>query len=270
MAPEHALPSSDAILEQLRPFGSVLAIKLFRLTLDRASGVPELPCLDHEATLHEDVDPHLAAYLRDHTTGGLHEVVFVPSRQRIEIDTTSTWGEASPESRDRLQQFLTRVFPHWRIRETRPSRWRGERRVASVCRAQVTLSDVLLDADAAGVTARIARLQAIGALMEKQSRVASWGVRTMTGPLVAAAGVASYMAMGSLVPVIGADKVTYLRYTVVGLLGALFLYYGLKAVQLTEISNRVWKRATEYSLILAERRRLADATPKDSSGGGFS
>ena len=32
------------------------------------------------------------------------------------------------------------------------------------------------------------------------------------------------------------------------MLGAWFLYYGLKAVQLTGIANRVWKRAAEYSL----------------------
>ena len=36
----------------------------------------------------------------------------------------------------------------------------------------------------------------------------------------------------------------------------MFLYYGLKAVQLTEMSNRVWKRTAEYNLILAERKRL--------------
>ena len=34
------------------------------------------------------------------------------------------------------------------------------------------------------------------------------------------------------------------------------LYYGLKAVQLTEMSNRVWKRTAEYNLILSERKRL--------------
>jgi hypothetical protein len=35
-----------------------------------------------------------------------------------------------------------------------------------------------------------------------------------------------------------------------------FLYYGMKAVQLTEMSNRVWKRTAEYNLILSERKRL--------------
>ena len=56
-----------------------------------------------------------------------------------------------------------------------------------------------------------------------------------------------------------------MRYAVVGALGAVFLYYGLKAVQLTEMSNRVWKRTAEYGLILAERKRLAasaDAIPR--------
>ncbi len=40
------------------------------------------------------------------------------------------------------------------------------------------------------------------------------------------------------------------------LIGAVFLYYGMKAVQLTEMSNRVWKRTAEYNLILTERKRL--------------
>ena len=42
----------------------------------------------------------------------------------------------------------------------------------------------------------------------------------------------------------------------VGLFGAWLVYYGVKAVQLTEMSNRVWKRTAEYNLILAERKRL--------------
>ena len=45
-------------LEALRPFGPVLAIKLYRLTLDPAPTVPTLPCLDHEAMLHATVAPH--------------------------------------------------------------------------------------------------------------------------------------------------------------------------------------------------------------------
>jgi hypothetical protein len=92
--------------------------------------------------------------------------------------------------------------------------------------------------------------------MEKQSRVASWGVRTVTAPLLAAAGVLSFLILGRFTPALGDEGVTWLRYAVVTGLGAVFLYYGLKAVQLTEMSNRVWKRTAEYKLILAERRRL--------------
>jgi hypothetical protein len=207
--------------------------------------------------LHEGIDPHLAVYLQEAQTGELHELVFTIEPRRIDLDTVSTWGESTPESRRRLEGMLARAFPAWRIHVAGPSWWRGERRVANACRAQVTLRDVLLGQDMTAVSARINRLQTIGALMEKQSRVASWGVRTVTGPLLAAAGVVTFVAMGSLNARLGDDVVTGLRYTVVGLLGAVFLYYGLKAVQLTEMSNRVWKRTAEYGLILAERKRLA-------------
>jgi len=57
-----------------------------------------------------------------------------------------------------------------------------------------------------------------------------------------------------------AGGVEALRYGLVAVLGAVFLYYGLKAVQLTGMSNRVWKRASEYNLILTERRRLAGSS----------
>ena len=55
--------------------------------------------------------------------------------------------------------------------------------MATACRAQVSLRDVLIGTNSAAVKANIDRLQTIGSLMEKQSRVASWGVRTVTGPL---------------------------------------------------------------------------------------
>jgi len=243
-------------IETLKTFGPVLAIKLYRLTLDPAPGVPLLPCLDHEAMLHEGIAPHAAAYVQDASSGDLHELVFIPARRRIEVDTVSTWGECSAASHQRLLAMLAERFRDYRVRVTGPSRWRGERRVAHACRAQVSLRDVLLGRDTATVKAQIDRLQTIAALMEKQSRVASWGMRTVTGPLLAAAGVVLFLVFGSLTNALGENGVTALRYTLVGLLGASFLYYGLKAVQLTEMSNRVWKRTAEYNLILAERRRL--------------
>lgn len=244
-------------LEALRPFGPVLSIKLYRLTLEPPPAVPVLPCLDHEAMLHEGIAPHAAAYVQDAASGDLHELVFIPAQKRIEIDTVSTWGENSPASHERFVKMVADRFPDYHAHVKGPTWWRGERRVAHACRAQVSLRDVLLGSDSVAVKMGIDRLQTIGSLMEKQSRVASWGVRTVTGPLLAAAGVVLFLLFGSLTPTLGESGVTALRYTIISLLGAVFLYYGLKAVQLTEMSNRVWKRTAEYNLILAERKRLA-------------
>jgi hypothetical protein len=258
-APE-ASSAADAApsLAALEGVGRILAIKLYRLTVSPPPAVPVLPCLDHEAMLHDGIAPHVAAYLHDHTTGDLHELVIIPRERRIEIDTVSTWGECSDEARRRMADLVTQRFPGHRIRTKGPLWWRGERRVATACRAQVSLRDVLMGGDIARVKADIDRLQTIGSLMEKESRVASWGVRTVTGPLLAAAGVVFYLVLGGLAARFGETSVTALRYGLISVLGAWFLYYGLKAVQLTEMSNRVWKRTAEYNLILTERRRLAE------------
>ena len=241
--------------EALSGFGPVLSLKLYRVTLDPAPAIPIIPCLDHEAMLHQRVAPHAAAYLQERATGELHELTLIPDEKRIDIDTVSTWQEHTPESRERLLATLAERLPTYRVAVKGPSGWRGERRVADACRAQVALRAVLLDDDIDKVKAAVDRLQIVGTLMEKESRVASWGVRTVTGPVLAAAGVLTFLALGSL-DVLGAGGVTALRYLMVGLLGAVFLYYGLKAVQLTGMANRVWKRSAEYSLILSERRRL--------------
>lgn len=243
-------------LDQLRQFGPILAVKLYRLTLDAPPAVPLLPCLDHEAMLHEAIAPHAAAYVQDATSGDLHELVFIPASRKIEVDSVSTWGESTPASRDRLLAMIRATYPAYRVTVRGPSWWRGERRVATACRAQVSLRDVLLGRDIAAVRTNIDRLQTIATLMEKQSRVASWGIRTVTSPLLAFAGVVLFMMLGYLTTALGESGVTALRYTVITLLGAWFLYYGLKAVQLTEMSNRVWKRTAEYNLILTERKRL--------------
>ena len=247
---------ASRILRELSSFGPVLAVKLYRLTLDPAPEIPTLPCLDHEAMLHEGVAPHLAAYIQDGSSGDIHEVVVVPSERRIEEDIVSTWGECSPESRARLLAVVAKRFPNYKAEETKPSWWRGDRRVATACRAQVTLRDVLLAADTARVKSAVDRLQTIASLMEKQSRAASWGVRTVSGPLVAAGGVIIYVLFGALSFGMSEPTVATLRYVLIGLLGGWFLYYGVKAVQLTEMSNRVWKRTAEYNLILSERKRL--------------
>lgn len=253
-----AQAEGQRLFDALAGFGPVLAIKLYRLRRGPLPDVPTLPCLDHEAMLHEGIAPHAAAYVQETASGDLHEIVFVPAERRLQIDTVSTWGEHSPESRERLVALLRERMPGHRIEVRGPSWWRGERRVANACLAQVSLRDVLLGDNNAALKAQIDRLQMIGSLMEKESRVASWGVRTVTAPLLAAAGVITFLLLGGLTTTLGETGVTALRYSVVSLLGGVFLYYGLKAVQLTEMSNRVWKRTAEYNLILAERRRLEE------------
>ena len=253
---ERAREDGQQLLTVLADFGPVLAIKLYRLARSYAPDVPILPCLDHEAMLHEHVAAHAAAYVQEASSGDLHEIVFIPSARRLEIDPVSTWGEYSPESQARLVRLLSTRMPNYEVRKKGLSWWHGDRRVANVCLAQVSLRDVLLAADVATVKAGIDRLQAVAGLMEKHSRVGSWGVRTVTGPLLAAAGVMTFLLLGSFTESWGDVTITWLRYAIIGALGAVFLYYGMKAVQLTDISNRVWKRTAEYNLILAERKRL--------------
>jgi hypothetical protein len=260
MDPATTATEAAYALEALRAFGPVLAIKLYRIALDNPPAIPTLPCLDHEAMLHEAVPPHAAAYVQDSTSGDLHELVFVPARKRIEIETMSTWQEQGEDSRVRLRAHLARRFPAYGVRVNKGSFFRGDRRVANACRAQVTLREVLTGPDMNALKAQLDRLFTVGMLMEKESRVASWGVRTVTGPLLAAAGFALYGVLGYFVAELGAGGVEALRYGLVAVLGAVFLYYGLKAVQLTGMSNRVWKRASEYNLILTERKRLSGRT----------
>ena len=245
-------------LDALREFGSICAVKLYRVPLSLIPPVPLIPCLDHEAMLHQRVDPHASAYVQDRLSGDLHEVAFTPARRHIQVDTVSTLNDCSPESHARLLAWLRVKFPDYQVTVTHPTWWRGDQRVAEACRAQVSLRNVLLAEDIAAVESDIKRLETIGALMEKQSRVASWTVRTVTPLLLGAAGVITYQTLGLFTAWIGARGVDTLRFVTVGALGTMFLYYGLKAVQLTEMANRVWKRAAEYTLILKERRILRE------------
>ena len=76
----------------------------------------------------------------------------------------------------------------------------------------------------------------------------------MMTPFLAIAGLFILGAFGSQ----PGAWVVVARYTLT-LAGAFFLYSGLKAVHLSEMSSRVWKRSAEYGLILGERRRLKTA-----------
>lgn len=247
------------VLTSLQRFGVVRAVKAYRLRVELTPPVPHLPCLDHEAMLHEGIAPHAAAYVEERESGELHEIVLIPSKRRVEIDLASTLHEHTSEGEARLLSRLRDEFPQFTYRVNTVSWLRGDRRVARACRAQVTLREVLAGTEFDAIAVALDRLRTVGSLMEKESRVASWSVRTVTGPFLAVMGFLVYRGLAELAPELGEGTVTLLQALLVGGAGALFLYYGLKAVHLTEMANRVWKRAAEYGLILAERRRLEAA-----------
>jgi hypothetical protein len=245
----------QGFFDTLAGFSRVLAVKLYRLQPDAPPRVPTLPCLDHEAMLHETIAPHAAAYVED-AGGCLHEIVFIPDDRRVYVDTVSTIGESTPQAHQAMLAALRTHFEGYSVSATGASWLRGDLRVVKACRAQVTLREVLTGDNLDRTKVAIDRLQTISSLMEKESRVASWGARTVMTPLLAVAGFLTYQIVGTLAPSLGANTVAIVRYVILGGIGAFFLYYGLKAVHLTEMANRVWKRAAEYGLILAERRRL--------------
>ena len=182
------------------PFGPVLAIKLYRITLDHPPAVPTLPCLDHEAMLHEGIAPHAAAYVQDATSGDLHELVRHPGeaadrdRHDVHLAASSRRTRAS-----RLRAHLAQRFPGIRVRVNgavvlarRPP---GRQRLPG---AGDAARRALGHRHARRSRRAIDRLFTVGMLMEKESRVASWGVRTVTGPLLAAAGFVLYGVLGVL------------------------------------------------------------------------
>lgn len=250
----HQAADCTHFFERLRGLADVLAIKLYRLRLDDDLPVPMLPCLDHEAMLHEGIAPHAAAYVRE-ADGSLHEVVYTPDDRTITLDVVSTLHESTPESHRRFRQALSQRFPEEQVQVTSVSWLKGDRRVANACGAQVSLRDVLAGPDLERTESAVQRLQIISGLMEKESRVASWGARTILTPFIAIAALLMLWSLGA-----NADTrwLVASRYLVtIG--GVFFLYSGLKAVHLAEIASRVWKRSAEYGLILSERRRLERA-----------
>ena len=68
--PGAAVADDKRLFDVLNEFGTVLAIKLYRLgRIEGGPDVPYLPCLDHEAMLHEHVQPHTAAYVQESASG---------------------------------------------------------------------------------------------------------------------------------------------------------------------------------------------------------
>ena len=256
MDAEHETIACQRFFDSLTELCIVRSIKLYRFKLDPVPRVPVLPCLDHEAMLHEGIPRHAAAYVEDRASNDIHEILFVPSTSLIELDVVSAAEEHSARSRDRLIAQLKERFPAYTVRTNKPSHFRGDRRVMQACRAQVSLREILHSEDFDRLNAALEKLRTIAALMEKESRVASWGLQTMTMPLLAAAAFLLFVVVGSLSASFGLAVVRTVQTIVVGAMGAAFLYYGVRAVHLTEMANRVWKRATEYGLIVSERRRL--------------
>ena len=267
-SPPGRVPDAGAcirFLDTIEQFARVHAIKLYRLPVDLPGGMLLLPCLDHEARLHENISPHAALYLEDRDGGGLHEIIWLPEPRQIRVNVVSTADEHTPASHTRLMERLRTGFPGYEIRINGPSWLRGDRRVSRACRAQISLREVLLGTDFERLDRALERLRTIGELMEKESRVTSWSMRTVTGPLLALAGFLSYGLLVLLMSPLGAGWVEAMRYVVVGGLGAVFLYVGLKAVHLTGMANGVWKRCAEYGLILTERRRVAGAERREAT-----
>ncbi len=241
-------------LDTLAQEHRLICTKSYRLELP--PHLPVIPCLDHEAQLQGNPPPHLSVYLED-PSGEFHEVGFVPGERRVSLDVASTLAETSAEAREQLVVRLRKLFPEYTVVEQPPSLVRGDAWVAKVVRAQVRLRDVLVGDDAASVRYKLEHLRAIADLMEKESRVSSWGIRTMTPLLLGGAGVGSYMFLGLFDKSLTPWQVMNLRYTALTLLGGAFMYIGMKAVYLTSLGTRVWKRATEYRLILDARQRVA-------------
>ena len=245
---------ATAFYEALSDLGEVLTIKLYRLRLEPVPAVPILPCLDHEALLHEGIAPHAAAYLRD-KDGYLHEVVYTPKERRLDVDVVSTLNECTPDAHTRFMTALGKSFPGVEVTVTPVSWLKGDKRVANAVRAQVNVREVLSGLEFEKTRLAIDKLKVISALMDKQARVASWGSRTITTPFLALVILVVLLTFR----VENAWWVTSLYY-VLTLVGAFFLYSGLKAVHLSEMASRVWKRSAEYGLILDERQRLRDSS----------
>ncbi len=242
-------------LETLAGPYRIRTVKVYRIPNCAPSGIPVIPCLDHEAKLHAKVPAHLSAYIEEASSGELHEVCCYPARLKLMVDTVSTHLQHGSESHERLCRFLAEGFPGAHVEVSGPSLLRGDRRVAEAARAQLTLRDVLVGEDLEQKAA-LQKLKAVASLMEKESRVASWSVRTVFTPVIAVATFLAFLLLQDFRSSLGDVWADVLGYGMVALLGGVLLYLGLKAVHLTEMSNRVWKRATEYELILAERTRF--------------
>jgi hypothetical protein len=256
---------------------NVLSLKTYRvpLTLDDRS-IPITPCLSHEAQLHEHDLPHVGGYVQHRETGRLMGLVYVPLLRRIIVE------EESPEAGQEIAEictFLRLCFPEHDVRVARLRAYSAYVRARVVAEAHLPLIDVLTSDDHEPVQMHLSQLNGIAVLMEKESRVSSWGIRTAYAPLAAAMAFVLILLFPSTAAGVMEYKwLDWLRIILLLLFGGSFLYYGLKAVQLTKTATRLNKRIREYEFVLdwrarAERRAAASGptgTPDEHSVNGAS
>ena len=238
---------------------NVLDVKDYRLRLRALPGVPITPCLDHEAQIHEHALPHLGTWVQNRETGRLVGVVYFPIPRRIVVEQEADDCEQELEE---IAGFLRQRFPEHEVKVERLRRGSAFVRARDVAEAHVPLVDVLTNADVSGLSGSLDQLNGISTLMEKESRVTSWGMRTAYAPLMAAIAFLLVLAFPS-----GARSLAdfgfgdWARVLCLLAIGGAFLYYGLKAVQLTKTATRLNKRIQEYRFVLAARAALTAAPP---------
>lgn len=250
----------DQRAKELAKFFDILAVKEFRIHTTLPSRVPRIPCLDHEARLYAFHEPHVSFYLVPKRNSGhipILEAAFYLSRNIWIIDHDPEKPRRTGGARSDLANTLEKIFPGDKVvLGALPSIFSAQPRVCEVAEAQLTLKEVLTGRDMVGCRKKMERLAGITEIIEKKSRVSSWGIRTASPPVIAAAAALIYVGNTQLGKIISPAALELLTRSLVVGLGMIFLYFGMKAVQLTSVSTRLSKKLQEYSFILAERQRI--------------
>ncbi len=164
-------------------------------------------------------------------------------------------SEASEAELAEMIDFLKERFPEHEVRVERLRRGSAFVRARDVAEAHLPLECVLCSTDELGIRKQLERLNGISQLMEKESRVTSWGMRTAYPPLIAAIAFLLVLAFpGDWNDVTSGSLGALARLASIFAVGGAFLYYGLKAVQLTKSATRLAKRIREYDFILTARK----------------
>lgn len=230
---------------------NVLSLKTYRLAIPPVTNIPITPCLDHEAQLHEHDAPHIACYVQDRESGTIATIVYLPSNKTFVVEEETADASAVLES---IATFLRQRYRNHKVNIHKPRPGSAYVRARAVAEAHVPLELVLVGGHDKELKPHLERLNGISVLMEKASRVSSWGIRTAYAPLTAAA----VFILVLVIPSSGGSifELTHLEWVRIALLSAIgtaFLYYGLKAVQLTNTATRLAKRIREYEFIMACR-----------------